>query len=334
MPDEPMVVRMLREFREALGMAEDQLMLEMGRRWLEIEQRLEGDILALALEVERRKAAKETITQQMIWRSERYQKIKGQLQAEIRKYNQDYAIARIGKAQIQAGQLGLKAANDGIQAVFWDAGAVGPYWNRVNVEAVEAMAGLLSNGAPLRSLLVRDYPEALDGLVNSLMNGIARGLGPGAVAHEMVDGMGMGLDRAILIARTEMAKSYRMASTEQYRESGVVSGFRRLVSQETACIGCLMLDGETFDVESELDDHPAGKCIAVPIVKLVAPPQWTTGKEWFEGLDPEEQKARMGGERFELWKEGKFQLKDLARKSVSETWGECPRVATVEELVG
>jgi hypothetical protein len=53
---------------------------------------------------------------------------------------------------------------------------------------------------------------------------------------------------------------------------------------------------------------------------------------YFRGLSPEEQETRMGPEKYQLWKEGAFKLEDLARFSHSDTWGDAPRVATVQEL--
>ena len=166
------------------------------------------------------------------------------------------------------------------------------------------------------------------------MNGIARGLGPGRLAQQMADGMGMGLDRALVIARTETNRTYREASMRQYRQSNVVRGFKRLVKKATACMACLMKDGEKFLTKDDLYDHPSGKCVAVPLVVGVADPHWTGGMEYFKALSPEEQQARMGGEKYELWKGGGFRLEELAKTSHSSEWGDAPRVATIEELRG
>jgi hypothetical protein len=148
----------------------------------------------------------------------------------------------------------------------------------------------------------------------------------------MANGMGMGLERALLIARTESARAYRTGSLEQYRESGVVRGFKRLVKKATACLACLMLDGETFDLESELNDHPRGKCTAIPLVQGIGDPKYQTGEQWFKTLGAEQQRNMMGDARYEGWKAGQFGLSDLARSTSNDVWGNSPRVATLEEL--
>ena len=254
--EDPEVVRVLKAYRVLLDGREDALMRDMGRRWLDIEHRLDAEIALLAREIADRAASGRVITEQIVWRAERYQIIKAQLEDEIRKYNRDYAVATISRAQEQYALLGLDAARDAINATY---GPMGAYWNRINVGAVQSMIGFAGDGTPLEKLLRESYPDAVDGLTKALINGIARGQNPAQTARDMADGMGMGLDRSLLIARTETARAYRTASTEQYRQSGVVSGFRRLVKKETACMACLMLDGETFELEGELDDHPRGK---------------------------------------------------------------------------
>jgi len=329
-PSDPLVIQVLQEYRDRLDDLELTTMNDMGRRWLQIEHRLEADIAALAEEMARRQAAGETITQQMIFRAERYKIIQAQLTDEIRKYNKDFAVSAISTAQEQYATLGIDAAQNAIISMY--SSPLSASFNRINVGAVQSMIGFAGDGSPLYSLLKEDYPEAVDGLLDALVNGLGRGLGSGQIAQDMADGMGMGLDRALLIARTEAARAYRTASTEQYRKSGVVTGFRRLVKKATACLSCLALDGEHFDLASELYDHPRGKCTAIPEVEGVKSPTWQRGEEWFRTLDPAQQREIMGNTRFEAWSDGLFKFTDLGKVQNNEIWGASPRVATLAEL--
>jgi len=331
MQTESLVVTTLRAYREQLEARELDAMRLMANSWLQIERKLDADILALALEAQRRVNAGEVVTQQMIWKAEQYQIIKAKLLDETRRWNQSALIPQIETAQRNNAWMGIDAARDAIVASYGGP-LTAPMFPVLNRGAVEAMVGFLGNGSPLNTLLKNDYPDALDGLVNALLQGIGRGLGPAAIAHEMANGMGMGLDRAMLIARTEIVRSYRTANIQAYRESGVVGGFMRLVKKATACMACLMQDGERFAVEDDLTDHPAGKCIPIPVVKGTAGPHWQTGPEWFKGLPPEQQAAKMGAEKYAVWKAGKFELADLAKLHHSSVWGDAPRVATLGEL--
>jgi len=254
-PD-PDVVRILREFRLALDLKETAIIEQMAARWLEIERRLDAEILLLAQEIERRAATGEAVTQQIVWRSERYKILRAQMEQEIMRYNRDYAARMIAERQAEYATLGIDAAQQSISASY---GPLGGTFTRINVSAVSSIIGLAGDGSPLYKLLKESYPDAVDGLVKALINGIAMGKGSSATARDMANGMGMGLERAMLIARTETARAYRTANVQQYRESGVVIGFKRLVKKETACMACLMSDGEKFDMAEELSDHPRGK---------------------------------------------------------------------------
>lgn len=326
---DPLVVTTLREYRLALGLREDALVANMAQQWLQIEQRLDADIALLAREMADLAAEGKTISEHLIWQQQRYRALKAQMEVELTRYNVAL-VHSIEQAQGQYATLGIDAANAAIMA---QVGPFGRNWNRINVGAVESMIGFAGDGAPLHSLLKEDYPQAVDGLLKALINGVARGQSPIKTAREMKEGMAGGLDRALVIARTETARAYRTASTEQYRQSGAVNGFKRLVFRQTACMACLMLDGERFDVASELDDHPNGKCCAVPLVNGVADPQWETGLVWFRTLPEDQQRERMGPGMFDAWKAGEIQLADLGQKQHSDVWGDSPRVPSLAELL-
>ena len=125
------VVQVLRAHRANLDGMEAALMDDMGRRWLQIERGLDADISALAFEMARRRDAGEVITQQMVWRAERYKTIKAQLQTEVKKYNKDYAVTTIENAQRQYAGAGIQAAQDAIVASY--PSPLSASFNKVNI---------------------------------------------------------------------------------------------------------------------------------------------------------------------------------------------------------
>lgn len=327
--EDPLVVQVLREHRRLLDGAEASLMQDMGTRWLQIEQRLESDISALANEMARLRAEGKTITPTMVYRSERYKILQSQIQSEVMKYNKDYAVAYISASQDRYATLGLNAAQDALTSMY--PSPLSAQFNRINVDAVNDMIGFAGDGSPLYKLLKEDYPVTMDGIVDALIDGVARGQNPTQTARDMVEAMGGGLDRALTIARTETLRVYRTASVEQYRQSGVTSGFKRLVARDEACLACLVLDGEVYELEAEFDDHPNGRCTVVPIIEGMPEPEWQTGQEWFAEQSEERQREIMGDTRFELWKSG-IPLSDFATKTHSDVWGDTPAIVPVRDL--
>lgn len=322
-------VRVLRDFRVRMDAEDTRLMMDMGNRWLAIERVTASNIAALSEEMVRRTLEGETVTTQMVYRAERYQVIQRQLETEVKKYNKDYAVGRIVDAQETAAALGVDAAQASIFASY--PSPLSANFNRVNVAAVESLAGFAGDGTPLRRLLDKAVGDASEGIVSAMLAGLGSGQGAVAIAKSMADGMGLGLDRSILIARTETQRAYRSGTVQQYRESGVVSGFMRLVKKDGACIGCLALDGELFELADELDDHPNGRCTAVPIVRGMEPPEWEKGDAWLANQDEAKQREILGPARFEMYQNG-TPLSAFATKTHNDVWGSAPQVVSIKDL--
>jgi hypothetical protein len=327
-----MVITVLREHRLALEAAEATVMEDMGFTWLRIERSLRDDVEALAREFARRAALGEEITEQMIRLDSRYRILEEQLQDQITRFNTGYAPGYISSAQERYANLGIQAAQDALRATYIENGMI-PVFDKINIGAVESMMGFAGDGSPLKDLLSGDYGlSSADEMIQALIDGLARGSGPSAIADAMQEATGMELDRALLIARTEAARAYRTSSTEQYRTSGVTVSYKRLVKKETACIACLFLDGETLDSASELEDHPNGKCMVVPVVEGVEPPAWETGKDWFESLPDDRQENILGEERYNLYKSGTVSLDQMVGKTENATWGAAPQPLPLRDL--
>lgn len=233
----PDVIRILYEFRRGIEAKELAMLNQMADKWLMIERRLDADITALALELQKLKDEGKIVGESVVLKSHRYKELREQMEREIAKYNRDYAVGMIEGQQVEYAKAGIEAAKAAMRSQM---GTIGYNFNLINIDAVMSMIGFAGNGSPLYTLLQKDYGDAVTGLTNALINGIARGYGPVKTAREMANGFGMGLDRAILIARTETIRSYRTATTEQYRASGAVTGFRRLVWKPTACMACFV----------------------------------------------------------------------------------------------
>lgn len=330
---EPEVVRVMRAFKRALLDREVEAMVRMGVRWLEVERSLESQIQVLAEEVAAMQAAGQVVTDAQIYRMDRFQALLRQTRAEVGRY-EGWAEGQIVAGQREAARLGIVEASEAIRA-----SGVRVAFNRLPVSAAEYMVGLSGDGSPLFDVLKKRalWPEAVDGLASALVKGTALGWNPRKTASRMADGLAQGLDKALVIARSEQLRVYRRASVEQYRESGVVSGFKRLATKDDrTCMACLLADGQRLDLESELDDHPGGRCAAVPIVRGMPEVQWQTGREWFLVQPAERQREIMNGRHadyYSHWQRGEFELDQLLTIAHSSTWGDSPQVTPLRDLV-
>jgi SPP1 gp7 family putative phage head morphogenesis protein len=330
MASDPIVVQIMREFKAGLLWHEQDRLREMVRRWRDVEAALQAQIDLLAEEVARGWKAGQLTTAGQLYRIERYQALVAQARREIQQY-ESWLTGRITTWQQGNLALGVEQA-----AAVIEAAGIRVAFTHLPVSAVEYMAGFCADGAPLFDLLRGRAlnPEAVDGLTRALVDAIAQGWNPRKTARRMADGLAQGLEKARVIARTEQLRAYRSAMAEQYRQSGVVRAMRRLAAKDDrTCLACLARDGELIPLEREIDDHPQGRCTAVPVILGAAPLEWQTGAQWFQTLSADQQRTMMGDKLYELWGRGKgFDFTALARTTHSETWGDGLRVATYAEM--
>jgi SPP1 gp7 family putative phage head morphogenesis protein len=316
MPDSE-VVRFLRQQKQALLLNEQSQMRLLAKGWLKVEQALRSEMEALAAELTK----SNVVNQAMIQQHERFVRLMFQARAEVAKFN-DFADGTITKMQADLSKKGIRDALNALKIIYKEAGVVMPSFDVLPVRALEIMFGYAADGSPLRNLLARSYPDAVSGLLDALVKGLTLGNHPTDIGKKMAEEFGIGLNRALTTARTETLRSYRMGNFEQYRNSGVVSGYKRLASHDSrVCPGCLFRDGDLIDnLDGEFDEHPSGRCTAVPVVIGIPAPKWTSGAKWFEGQPEATQREILGPQRYEAWKSG-ASLTDMSKFVNDPTWG-------------
>ena len=327
MPD-PIVVQIINEYRRNLLDRESAQFENMTRQWLKVEGALDGQMSALAFEIDRMRTAGEPVNEWRIQRLDQYQSLLAQAQGDVGRYTQ-YANGVIAEAQMQYGAAGAEAA----QTVLRTMGVRGAF-DILPTEAIEAMAGLASDGSPLLDLLRESWPEAADGLTDKLIRATAMGQNPRVTARLMKDGLANGLNRMLTIARTEQLRAYKETTRSQYQRSGLVTKYRRIAArQDRTCAGCLMADGFEYDLEVAFESHPNCRCTLIPVVKGMPEIQWQKGQDWFMSRGEDEQRSILGAGKFNAWKAGKFELADLVKVSHDDTWGDAIVPTPLKELV-
>lgn len=320
MASDPLVVQVLRQHKAEILIQEESVMREMAKRWARMEASLEAQMIAVAAEIQKTMAAGQMVDVALLYKYERYSKLVYQAQLEMNVYIK-FADVTIGQSQERLVGLGIDHAVEAIRSVYSQAGVIGVGFNILPKSALEMMIGLAGNGSPLFQYLQNIYGDSVVGLTQALIDGLAEGLDPFDIAKNMRDGFGMGLNSAINTARTETLRAYRAASLDQYRSSGVVSGWKRLAAHDDrTCAGCLFTEGEFYLNEEDFQEHNQGRCSAVPVVMGVDEPTWTSGKDWFLQQNDETQAGILGQGRFEAWKKGTG-LDDMVTRKVDPVWG-------------
>lgn len=329
MPD-PLVVTVMREHKKAIQAQEEAKMDEMARRWLRIERSLQSELDALALEVARMKENGEPVERAIIMRMERTQRLLFQVRNQTGNYV-DWVDGFIGDYQGLLAQQGLRHAQDAILSVFEEWQVVAGF-DRLSVDAVESMIGLAGDGSPLSYWLRDVHSAAADGMLNALVEGVAKGIHPTKIAKDMANGLGLGLQRAMNTARTEPLRAYRNATLMQYEASTVVMGYKRISARDSrVCAGCLFTDGMVTQDLSQFEEHNQGRCSMVPVVIGVPEPMWLSPFDWFEAQSATTQESILGTGRFDAWKNG-ARLQDMVKRVEDPIWGGAFVPAPIGEL--
>lgn len=264
------VILAIRDFKSGLLADERALQKEMVRRWVEVERSLEGQIDALAQEIDGLHRAGKVVNPGKLYRLERWRRLMAQAQEQVGMYAR-YADGAITQRQESLAYLGAEHA---VTAIGLTAETVGVTFARMSPAAVEAMVGAIAgtagDGGPLGKLLklrmVRDggkpLPGAYERLTRTLVDAAAQGWNPRKTARLMQNDLSEGLNKALQIARTESMRAYRTTQVTQYRESGVVRGIKRVCAHDDrVCAACLADEGTIYPLDAQIPDHVQGRCL-------------------------------------------------------------------------
>lgn len=328
---DPKVIEAMRRFRTLLDQRETATMMEMAEHWARLERNITAHLEALTAEIAERQARGQVVTADLVRLSRRYQDLQAQVRDQVGEYA-GWAANRITDEQRWMARAGIEHASSMLRASLPRGGLAGAF-NVLPTEALELMAGYVADGSPLRAYFARMYPAAMQGIMDALMTGLARGWAPGKIARQMRDELVVTPRTAINSARTETLRVYREASLRQYRASGIVDGYIRVAAKsERTCMACLAKDGQWFPLSTTFEEHNQGRCRPIPARQGQAY-AGTQGLDWFLQQPESRQKLMLGPGRYEAWKANKFDLADIAKLHIDPVWGNSWQEKALKELV-
>lgn len=289
-----------------------------GQSW----SRLSKLLMAVTEKIGEAQRRGQPISPAWLFQQERFARLMVQVEREMRKFA-DVAERSIVAEQAAAVKAALAdstalagrvaAATPGITATF----------TALPVSAVESIAGFLGNGSPLRALLDELPADAGKVVADLLQEGIALGYNPRKTAAKIRHAMGMHLNRALMIARTETLRAYREATIQNYRANDdVVMGWWWTASlSRRTCPSCIALHGTWHPLSERMESHPRCRCTQIPGTKD-SPPPLEKGTEWFAKQDEATQRAILvNNATFNAYKDGKIALQDLVGRRIDPRWG-------------
>lgn len=344
MPDQPsqpgQVQDLIDDFRRQIIARERAAATEMVRRYGAIWQDIKGRLDDLLREYQ--KSGGQATGARWFREFGRLQSLQHQVEEQVRQFSQyaDQAIrdeqrAAIEAALVDSEHLVAVQLPPGVHALF----------QRLPTAAVENLAGMLRAGTPLEKLLSSLGPEAGQAFSDALLRGVALGIHSNEIVRMVRKELGNNLIRALRISRTEVLRSYREASRQNYLNNrNLVDGWIWRSARNTrTCAACWAMDGTEHSLDERLDDHPNGRCFMQPKVKSwkelgfdvpEAERRRSTGVDAFELLSDEKKLAVLGPAKYLAYRAKEIGLKDLVGRQYSKVWGSMRFERSLVDVLG
>lgn len=219
-------------------------------------------------------------------------------------------------------------------------------------KAIADLVGATQKGSPLYDLFAGFGPEAAKNVGNALITGLSLGDNPRVVADSVMQALQVPRYRALTIARDQMLNSYRSAALETYRaNSDVVEGWIWVCAMTPrSCVACIMMNGQEFSLDQDLDDHVCGRCARAPKTKDWGDilsgldidtsdiedtrPTFQSGESWFNEQSEDTQRSILGNAGYDLWADDSndVSLSDFVGHDHDADWGRSIYVKSVKQL--
>jgi len=325
----------LARHRRALLTQERQAASAMVRAYGESWARIRVDLMRLHAQMAMADPAPSMV---QVLRDERLRALQTQIEAELRRFA-PYATESVTMTQAQAIASAQRDAGAAIETAQRSAGVTAGF-NRMNPGAVEALVGYASDGSPLRTLFEALGADVAPRVTDTLAQGVALGWGPRVTARAMRRDYGIGLNRSLLIARTETMRAYREAAHATYEvNEDILDGWIWMAAiSARSCASCIAMHGTLHPMSEKLNSHPNCRCVAAPHIRD-APNPITPGADRFAALSEEEQRKVLGPGMYEAWRDGQVSLSPYEANSIvgrrdDAQWGSMRYARSLRSIVG
>ena len=361
------------QFQASILRDERRAASEMVRVYVEGWKKIRAKLDRLQAEYDRTIDRGETPSLNWIYQNSRLSDMQELIGKELGRFS-NYAAGKVSEEQARVISRSLEFSRD--EMIL----QLGPEYDvpgnlRVTslpVQDIIAMVGANQPGSPLRSLFEGIKAQGAQQASDALIEGMLLGYNPRKIAPMIRDALGIQLNRALTISRTEVARAQRTATEENYKANAdIVKGWRWMAEVHGACPVCLAMHGTEHPLSEKMSSHPNCRCTSTSLLMSweeigeqygfdfsnvdKAGPSFEeiakkykmsqeqiaryqqrnmTGEAYFRTLSAEDQRRIIGPAKWLAWKEGKFSFEQLVKKTYSAAWGEGKGVASLKDLLG
>ena len=319
----PTVAELAQAFKAAIDKADAAALTRLAKTYKVLYGRMQGKLDSYLLALSKL----QNPTKGQVMRLTQYQSLIDALETELTKYSA-YVEVEIRNSVDGAVELAVKQTESYLRTLGYTMPATLP------TRAIVNMLGFLQEDSPLWKRLSLLGPENARKVADSLLEAVAFGYNPAKTAKMFESVMGGGLTDAMRMSRTAQLYASREANRAMYvANDDVVTGWVWYSSLDSdTCMACAVEHGTFHTNDESMDSHYNCRCTSIPVVKGYDD-KIQTGEDWFKGLSEKEQRDMMGGDTYAAWKEGKFDLSDMAGRRHDDVYGEMLARVPLSELL-
>jgi hypothetical protein len=329
------VIDAARKYRAALVKQDEDVIKRLLETYQGIYARITPRIELFIAKLELLIANGEEVSKYQVVRMQAYRQLLAEIEVEMGRYSTavGYETNLLVSDAVQRGLLDSR----NLVRLSTDSGIVRGSFRTLNPKVIETLTGYLDETGPLFKKMAYYGTDTAIKMSEHILDGVALGQNPRTIAASLIKDLSVPLTDSMRTARTVQIYAYRDAARANYiANSDVVKGWIWLSARDdTTCMGCLSEDnGEIRSNDEILDDHYNGRCTPLPVVYDASLPVEGSGKDWFESQPEAKQRAMMGSEKYEAWKEGKFEFQDLSTTHTDEVYGNMKTETPLKDLIG
>lgn len=367
----PTIYDTIQDFQQRLLRDERRSAAQMVRVYADSWKRIRAKLERLQAEYERAQAQGQDVGMSWLYQNQRLSDMRQLVARELARFS-SYASGSVSAQQARVISESLRFSRDMIILSLGDEyDAQSKFAVRsLNTGAIEALVGATQTGSALDTLFRSIRAEGAQAAEDALVQGIVLGYNPRKIAPMIRDALGVQLNRALTISRTEIMRAQRIAASENFKaNANVLQGWRwQAALSGNTCPVCIGMHGSIHPVEERMESHPNCRCSPVPVTKSwdelgaelgvdwsgvekagpsfeelaekynVSPrqkrayaEQGMTGEAYLRTLPVETQRKILGSARYEMWKGG-LSLADMVVPKYNPVWGRSLGLLTLKEL--
>lgn len=312
-----------RAFKAAIDRNDAAALTRLAKAYSQLYGRMQGKLDSLLLAI----SQLESPTQGQVMRLAQYKNLISALESELTKYAA-YVEVEIRNTADAAVGMAIKQTEQFLRAAGYT------MTRSLPKNAIYSMLGFLQEDSPLWKRIGELAPFNTQKVANALLEAVTFGYNPAKTAKLFENVMGGGLTDAMRMTRTAQLYASREANRAMYAaNSDVVTGWMWYSSLDSdTCMACAIEHGTIHSNDESMDSHYNCRCTSIPVVKGYND-EIKTGTDWFSGLSEKEQRDMMGNSAFDAWKDGKFDLADMATRRHDDVYGEMLARTPLQDLI-